>query len=247
MLRKFVNSGFIGSLERSMAKSSLVGDTQVFAADQFPWAQTLETHWRTIRQELDAVLQFIPDLPRFHDISTRQSNISLDDSWKTYFFFAHGLKAQANCDRCPETTRLLEQIPGLQVAFFSILAPHRHIPRHRGLYKGVIRYHLGLIVPEPRQDCWIRIDDEQYCWEEGKSLIFDDTYYHEVWNKTDGYRVVLFLDIERPLRFPWSAINRGLSRAIAASPIVQSAKANHAEWEQRFAASQSAKDTPSKS
>ncbi|MEO6871212.1 MAG: aspartyl/asparaginyl beta-hydroxylase domain-containing protein, partial [Chthoniobacterales bacterium] len=71
-------------------------------------------------------------------------------------------------------------------------------------------------------------------WEEGKTMFFDDTYNHEVWNDTDGVRVVLFLDVLRPLSFPMSAINRTVIKAIAASPLITDAKKNHEAWEQRM-------------
>ena len=70
-----------------------------------------------------------------------------------------------------------------------------------------MRYHLALKVPEPREQCRIRVGDEIVTWEEGRSLIFDDTYEHEVWNDTDDERVVLFLDVVRPLRFPMNVVN----------------------------------------
>ena len=223
-------------LEKLVAKYSLVGDSIFFKTEQFPWAKELEANWLVIRKELEQVLQHVDDLPNFQDISRRQHRIANDHRWKTYFFFAFGFKAQKNCDRCPETTKLLEKIPGVKVAFFSILAPGKHIPEHRGKHKGIIRYHLGLIVPEPKSACRIRIGNEVAYWEEGKSLIFDDTFPHEVWNDTDGYRVVLFLDIARPLRFPLSAVNWLVNRLIAASPIIQDAKVNHENWEKQFQA-----------
>ena len=179
-------------LENLVAKNSLVGDSIFSTWKQFPWAKELEANSGIIRQELKQVLERVDDLPNFQDISKRQSRIANDNRWKTYFFYAFGFKATKNCDRCPETTKLIEKIPGMKVAFFSILAPGKHIPRHRGKHKGVIRYHLGLIVPQPKENCRIQVEDQVRFWEEGKSLIFDDTFYHEVWNDTDGYRVVLF-------------------------------------------------------
>jgi beta-hydroxylase len=71
-------------------------------------------------------------------------------------------------------------------------------------------------------------------WEEGKSLIFDDTFYHEVWNETDGYRAVLFLDIARPLRPPMSWVNELVFKLVAASPVVQVARDNHDRWEKQL-------------
>jgi beta-hydroxylase len=73
-------------------------------------------------------------------------------------------------------------------------------------------------------------------WEEGKSMFFDDTFEHEVWNDTDGQRVVLFMDVMRPLRFPMSMLNELIIKAIAASPFIRDAKKNHEAWEQQMAA-----------
>lgn len=221
-------------LEELVGQYSLVGDSPFFEVAQFPWAEELEANWLTIRKELDGVMGRVNELPNYQDISGRQQNITDDDRWKTYFFYAFGFQAIKNCEKCPETTKLLEKIPGLKVAFFSILAPHKHIPEHRGKHKGLIRYHLGLLVPEPKSNCKIKVDNQIVNWEEGKSLIFDDTYLHEVWNDTDGYRAVLFLDIARPLKFPFSLLNWLASLLISKSDIVKEAKANHESWEKQF-------------
>lgn len=213
---------------------SKVGESVFFSAEQFPWSHALESNWKVIREELDAVMVNVDDLPNFHDISPRQRRIAGDNLWKTYFFQAFGFRAQHNCDRCPETVKLLKQVPGLKVAFFSILAPGKHIPEHRGKHKGLIRYHLGLKVPEQKEDCRIRVDSQFAHWEEGKSLIFDDTYYHEVWNDTDEYRAILFLDIARPLRFPLSLVNWLVNSVVALSPVVQVARKNQQSWEKHF-------------
>lgn len=229
-----VKSPIVQKLENLVPKYSLVGDSIFFETEQFPWAKELEVNWQVIRKELDRVLQHTDALPNFQDIMPRQQRISPDDGWKTYYFCAFGFKAKKNCERCPETWKLIQQIPGLKVAFFSILAPGKHIPEHRGKHKGLIRYHLGLMVPEPKTACRIRIGNEMAYWEEGKSLIFDDTFPHEVWNDTNGYRAVLFLDIARPLRFPLSLVNWLVSQAATVSPLVQEAKANYQAWERRF-------------
>ncbi|MBI4779901.1 MAG: aspartyl/asparaginyl beta-hydroxylase domain-containing protein [Oscillatoriophycideae cyanobacterium NC_groundwater_1537_Pr4_S-0.65um_50_18] len=230
------NASWVKKIEELAVKSSKVGDSVFFSKAQFPWAAELEANWQVIRQELDQVMLHAEVLPNFQDISPRQQGIANDNLWKTYFFYAFGFKAQGNCDRCPETTRLLQKIPGLKVAFFSILAPGKHIPEHRGKHKGLIRYHLGLKVPEPREKCRIRVDHQIAYWEEGKSLIFDDTFYHEVWNETEDYRVVLFLDIARPMRFPMNLVNWLVCTLIGFSPIIQVARGNHESWEKQFEA-----------
>ena len=119
-------------------------------------------------------------------------------------------------------------------AWFSILAPGKHIPPHRGLYAGVLRYHLGLVIPEPKQQCRIRVEDQVHHWDEGRGMLFDDTYDHEVWNDTDGVRVILFMDVLRPLPPPLALLNKLIIKGIALSPYVQDAKKNQEKWERRL-------------
>lgn len=221
-------------LERLIRRSSLVGNPTFFDTDDFPWIRTLEADWKAIRGELDRILEHREALPNFQDISKDQRAITKDDRWKTFFLYGFGLRSEAACAWCPETTRVLEQIPGLVTAFFSILAPGKHIPEHRGVYNGVLRCHLGLKVPEPAEECRLRVADDVRHWREGRCLLFDDTYPHEVWNDTDGERVVLLLDVERPLSPFAAAVNRTVLRLVARTPYVQDARANQEHWEGRF-------------
>src|SRR6185295_6916866 len=123
----------------------------------FPWVTEIEMEWRTIRAELDAVMRYRDQIPSFHEILKEVSTITTDQSWKTFFLAGIGMNCEENARRCPETMRLLKKIPGMKTAFFSILAPYKHIPAHRGAYNGILRLHLGLLVPEPREKCRIRI------------------------------------------------------------------------------------------
>src|SRR5205823_8945965 len=109
-------------LERVIVRSSLVPTTPFLPVDRFPWAAELEASWKTIRTELEDVMTYRDDLPNFQDISTDQATITDDDRWKTFFFYGFGFRSDANCERCPETTRLIERVPGMTTAFFSILA-----------------------------------------------------------------------------------------------------------------------------
>ena len=221
-------------LERLIVRASLVPTTPFLDPSVFPWVRTLEDNWKSIRRELDDVLAYREQLPNFQDISTDQESITDDDRWKTFFFFGYGFKSESNCERCPETTKLLEHVPGMTTAFFSILSPHQHIPDHRGPYRGVLRYHLALMIPEPREACRIRVGDEFAHWDEGKSLLFDDSYDHEAWNDSDGIRVVLFMDVMRPLKPPIKQLNNFVIKAISKSPYVGDAKKRHLDWEKKF-------------
>jgi ornithine lipid ester-linked acyl 2-hydroxylase len=227
---------FFGALYRLYTRASKLGDHEFFDVSDFPWVESVEADWQKVRAELDALLPYAASMPNFQDISKDQKALSQDDGWKTFFFYAYGIKAAPNCRRCPETTRLLKQMPGMKTAFFSILAPGKELPPHHGPYKGVLRLHLALKVPEPAELCAIRVGSQTRHWEEGRVMIFDDTFEHEAWNRTDGVRVVLFVDIMRPMRFPANVLNAAMTWLIALSPFVIGNLGSYARWEKRFEA-----------
>jgi beta-hydroxylase len=236
--RRKVMKDFGGSalwtLEKIIAKSSTVANTPFFKSDLFSWARHLEENQPVIRKELEGILQHLDQIPNFQQISTDQEAITQDDKWKTYFLYGFGFKAEQNCARCPKTTKLIENIPGMKTAFFSILAPGKHIPEHRGLYKGFFRYHLGVKIPQPNTQCGITVDGITRHWQEGESMFFDDTYIHEALNDSDEIRVVLFMDILRPLRFPGNVLNDALLNLIKRSSFIQDAKENQEAWEEKY-------------
>lgn len=169
---------------------------------------SVEEEWKTIRGELDELMRRSDEILSFQDYSPIQSAITNDDRWKTFFLYRFGHVEKENLAHCPEAVRILKKIPGMNTAMFSILAPGKYIPPHRGAYKCVFRYHLGLLVPKPEHSCRIRVENDIRHWQEGKSQTFDDSHEHEVWNDSDGYRVVLFVNFIRPTVFPLSLFNR---------------------------------------
>lgn len=221
-------------MEARVAGLSVHGDPPVYDTALFPWAAEIEAEWTKIRAELDQIMRFREDLPSFHEILSPVGTITRDQNWKTYFLAGIGMDCSENARRCPETMRLLAKIPGMKTAFFSILSPGKHIPPHRGAYCGILRYHLGLIVPEPKEKCRIRIANRIYNWDEGKSLIFDDTYNHEVWNDTVAHRVVLFVDFARPLRRPFNRVNEAFLNMASFAPFLREAGDKQKAWEKKF-------------
>ena len=216
------------------AGQSLVGDSPVMDGSRFPFVAAFEREWRAIRSELEPILAERGQLPSFHEISPDQYRISHGDRWKVFILYGFGVPSRKNCARCPETTRLLQGVPGLQSAWFSILSPGYHIPRHRGVTKGLLRVHLGLKVPAARQDCTMQVDDAMISWEEGKCVVFDDFYHHEVWNNTGEERVVLLFDFTRPMRLPGRALNSFLLWGVKQSAYFKDARRNMQDWDQRF-------------
>lgn len=225
---------FIKRTADLMARQSLVPDRPVHDAGNYPFIAPIEANWQKIRGELDALLEHRARLPAFHQISPDQKYISHGDHWKVFILFGFGVASERNCARCPETARLLRSVPKLQSAWFSILAPHYHIPEHRGVTKSLLRTHLGLVIPKQRENCRMRVADQTVCWEPGKCVVFDDYYRHEVWNDTDEERVVLIFDFERPMRPLGRLINAVLMWGIKRTAYFKDAARNQKNWDERL-------------
>jgi beta-hydroxylase len=223
-------------LNRLLAEYSLVGDAPVFERSQFPFMQAFEDDWKVVRDEAARVLEARDRLPALHELSPDHDRLSDDDRWKAFFLYGYGIRSELGCRLCPETAKLCETVPGLESAFFSILAPGAHLPRHRGPTKSIITWHLGLMVPREREKCWITVADRHCLWAEGESLVFDDATKHEVLNDTDEERVVLLIHFRRPMRFPGSLLGRTILTAIRWSPFIKDAHRNMKAWEEAFEA-----------
>lgn len=215
-------------VESRIVGASTIGAGPFFDAATFDWARRLEAGQPTMRRELEQLVADGRALQTSHDL-TAVSSIRAD-LWSTIVLSYYG-RTSGVARRCAATMALLEGVPGLRAASFSILWPGGEIPPHRGPYAGVVRYHLGLIVPRPPEGCGIRVGDQIRHWEEGCSLVFDESFEHEAWNTTDGMRAVLFLDIDRPLRQPARRANAAALALFAASPYVRSTQRRNAAWE----------------
>jgi ornithine lipid ester-linked acyl 2-hydroxylase len=210
------------------------GNPCVYENKLFPWVADIERNWKIIRSELDRVLVRREELPNIQEISVDAKAITADAGWKIFLLMAYGIKSEANIALCPETWRIVQKLPGLKTAMFSVLQPGKRLPPHRGPYNGVLRLHLGLLVPEHHGNLGIRIGSESRTWREGGVLVFDDAYEHEAWNETDKPRVVLFVDFEKPLRFPGNIINRILLRLAPLTPYLREGTDNQRRWERQF-------------
>jgi aspartyl/asparaginyl beta-hydroxylase (cupin superfamily) len=212
---------------------SVVSNKPVLPKADFKWAALLENHWEAIREELTALLKNDNHLPNIEDIQPQEQALNQDNKWKTLFLYDFGIKSERNCEKCPVTTSVLESIPGMLTGFFSILYPGKHIPAHRGIFKGIVRTHLGLVVPG-NEKCRMRVSTEIINWKNGKALFFDDTYNHEVWNDTDSVRVVLLIDTVRPYKSWGAKINNQIIKGITESVYVKQAFKKNEDWEKAY-------------
>jgi beta-hydroxylase len=210
------------------------GSPCVYDNRLFPWVANIERNWKTIRSELDRILVRKDELPNIQDITTGAKTITKDAGWKIFVLAGYGVKSEANIALCPQTWRIVRQIPGLKTAMFSVFQPGKRLPPHRGPYNGVLRFHLGLVVPEHDSNLGIRIGSEVCDWSEGKGLVFDDAYEHEAWNETEEPRVVLYVDFKKPLTFPANLINSALLKLALLTPYIREGNDNLRRWEQDF-------------
>ncbi len=182
--------------------------------DIFPDCQFFEQNWLGLREEAVQVLDLAND-------NVWKEFYAADDKfwqgWNIYTLRLYGINVEENMKRCPLTSQLIRQCPYIHTAVFSILEPGKVITPHYGPFKGILRYHLGLVIPDG--DCYIQVGDDRYYWREGEGILFDETYLHSAHNNTDKLRVVLYLDIPRPMPHEWlDNVNDWILWAIEQSP-----------------------------
>jgi Aspartyl/Asparaginyl beta-hydroxylase len=158
---------------------------------RFPLARELERHSRAIIEELRGI-----DAGLFHRES---ENIGRTGDWDVFMLFERGRHRRENSARCPLTTsivssnRAVRTLAGL--IYVSRLAPHSRVAPHFGPTNMRLRCHLGISVP---RDCGLSVGGVVTRWEEGRCVVFDDSFEHFVWNDSDEERIVLIADLWHP-------------------------------------------------
>lgn len=204
-----------------MEKCLLAGlpKPDLFNTDEYAWIKKVESAYPAILDEYLKYQALNIRLPAFSDLSPEQHKIT-DKKWRSLILLAFGRKIKGYESYFPQTLQAIQQIEGLQGAMFSVFEPGSSLKPHRGPYAGILRYHLALIVPEDNENCALELNGKTIHWAPGKSLLFDDTYIHSAWNQCKTPRVVLFVDLERPLPPIRKAINRFWIFMIAWSPFI---------------------------
>ncbi|XP_054478490.1 aspartyl/asparaginyl beta-hydroxylase isoform X2 [Anoplopoma fimbria] len=158
--------------------------------------RTLERNWKTIREEALNVMDqntgsFVPE----------EENLREKGEWGQYTIWQQGKKVGNACQGVPKTCSLLERYSEAtgckrgQIKF-SVMQPGTHVWPHTGPTNCRLRMHLGLVIP--KDGCKIRCTNQTREWEEGKVLIFDDSFEHEVWQDADSYRLIFIVDVWHP-------------------------------------------------
>lgn len=169
-----------------------------------PWWDAKETPYAAAIRELERNWVDIKNeaLSLMNDKGFQPESENLRDSgdWKQFEIYARGRRIEKNCRLAPKTCALIARMPDAagckrgQVKF-SLMHPGTHVWAHTGPTNCRLRAHLGLVVPPGVR---IRVANETRQWKEGKVLVFDDSFEHEVWHEGDRFRLVLIVDFWHP-------------------------------------------------
>jgi aspartate beta-hydroxylase len=170
-----------------------------------PEIEGLEARTHEIRAELMALLPGAAGRERvFHTGELEQANLrglAEPPSWNGYYFFRHGERRADNCAACPITAAALDALPLARVrdhgpeVLYSVFSPGTHLLPHCGVTNTRVVGHLPLMIPD---DCALRVGGEDHHWREGEVVVFDDTFEHEAWNRSDQTRAVMIFDLWNP-------------------------------------------------
>ncbi|MCC6849320.1 MAG: aspartyl/asparaginyl beta-hydroxylase domain-containing protein [Deltaproteobacteria bacterium] len=213
-------------------------------AREYPELLALEGAYADIRGECERLLAFrarITDMSKLGGQYTERGIHTI--RWKA-FMLKSGTFIEENCALAPRTAAVLRPLGDVYNAFFSILEPHQYVTPHWGYYKGFVRYHLGVVIPNDNADrkCWLRVNVDpadnalrdksliertrKFHWRNGRGVIFDDTNLHDAANESDEVRVVLWLDVARRLPRALDLYNRALLKAVYYEPSVRKFREN---------------------
>lgn len=187
---------------------------------EFPELSALQTHWQEIRDEAAQLAgeDLIRAASGYNDIGF---NSFFRTGWKRFYLKWYGSELPSARHACPRTVELLAGIPSIKAAMFASLPPGARLVRHRDPYAGSLRYHLGLITPND-PGCHIVVDGQAYHWRDGDAVMFDETYIHHAENTTTQPRIILFCDVERPLRSQaLASLNRWFAAVVMRASATQ--------------------------
>jgi len=204
------HSGFFAPYNVFMYAFSAVPAKPYLDRRAFGHLDPLRDQWQAIREEALHLFDegYIRAAEKHNDASFASF---FKEGWKRFYLTWYGEPLASAHTLCPNTVALLEKIPQVKAAMFALLPPGAKLNPHRDPFAGSLRYHLGLVTPNS-DACRIFVDGEEYSWRDGEDVVFDETYVHWAENRTDQTRVILFCDVERPLRTP---LLRGLNRVVS--------------------------------
>lgn len=187
----------------------------------FPELRKLTENWEMIRDEGLRLMDegMVRAAAGYTDFGF---NSFFRTGWKRFYLKWYDDALPSAEQLCPKTVALLREVPSVHGAMFALLPPGGRLVRHRDPFAGSVRYHLGLATPNT-EACYIEVDGIRRGWRDGEATIFDETYIHHAENTADTNRLILFCDVERPLR---TRVMTALNRFVIHHLVKATASAN---------------------
>lgn len=164
-----------------------------------PWHDPSEHLWTNrLVESFPMIHREFEEIKRLNAYVPQQGSYALNGQWNVFHFSIMGQPTCLSRRLCPATSQLVAELPGVGEAgmvFFSAMTPGTCIQAHCDLSNTRLRCHLGLSIPD---GCSMRVDREIRRWEEGRCLVFDGSFEHEVWHSGSETRWVLILDFWHP-------------------------------------------------
>lgn len=116
----------------------------------------LEANWKIIRDEGVALLN------EQKYFTEEKEDLRDTGKWAQFELFVRGFKLLNNCNKCPETCKIIESFPDARdckrgQVKFSVMHPGTHVWPHCGPTNSRLRAHLGLMIPS---GTYIRVAEE---------------------------------------------------------------------------------------
>jgi len=188
--------------------------SSVFDTGSVPGLKKIKASYPIIRAEAEALLDS-GALQRPPSVDEPGYNTFEKGGWRMYPLKWYTDKCGPAAVRaCPNTCAVMDSIPAVRSAMFTVLPPGARLGRHHDPVASSLRYHLGLLTPNS-DECALTLDGVSHAWRDGEDLLFDQTYLHSAVNRTDVIRVILFCDVEKtqlrsPIRHVAEAVNYAL-------------------------------------
>ena len=165
-----------------------------------PCLEDIRNNLASIQREISASLPCADDI---QDDGFFNRTITNDRRWKKIFLKWYA-KSPAYAYRLfPVTMAIIDRHSDVRLAMVSVLQPGAKVHPHCGPYRGSIRVHVSIQTPNSSQ-CYIEVGGQRYSYMDSNIVAFDDTYEHSVANNTNRSRIVLFLDIDRRMKYMWA-------------------------------------------
>lgn len=196
----------------------------------------------TIYKYVDKQITFDPTKLDFHNLIYINHDELLDEFMKNYntyeltnpgvfsndfrendnkygYFFVKYYN-NVNFTKFPELSKIVST-NDIYTCFFSVIDDKKKIPKHRGPYAGIIRYHYTLIGSDINED-FLKVSKHKLYWKNKSAFAFDDTYQHYVNKRSEGFRVSIIIDVKRKLPFLLNIINTMMLKIITKTQYIQS-------------------------